>query len=174
MARRLDCTLDNLVVIRACEYRHLICVGRTTNIITRRSLAVTVFLAVLGSACNRAVPAYSALAGITRIDVRARVSGRDTIVASIANPDSIVRVTDFVNARRDGWEVPWSGVPVPVTTAEFYRGSEFLGHVGAGATFFETQRRDDFASRPATSEEVAAFNALLGITKVVVVPVKHP
>ena len=141
----------------------------------RRSIAVTLFLAVLGSACNRAVPAYPALVGITRIDVRTRLSGRDTTIESIANPDSIARVIDFVNARREGWEVPWSGVPVPVTIAEFYRGREFLGHVGAGAMFFETQRRDDFASRHATGEEVAAFNALLGIgTKVVVVPVKYP
>lgn len=142
-----------------------------------RSATVTVLFPLLMSACNRAVPAYPALTGITRIEVRARLSGRDTTIASITNPDTIARMTAFVNARREGWDVPWYGVPVPVTTAEFYRGREFLGHVGAGAAFLETQRRGEFASRPATDEEVAAFNALLGIPpKIVVVPVprKHP
>jgi hypothetical protein len=134
---------------------------------------IRVSLAALLAACGN-VPPYPPLEGITRVDVRVRLAGRDTSVASITNLDSVARLVEFVNARRSGWRRPWYGIPVPTTVAELYRGSEFMGHVGAGPSFLETQRQDDFASRPATAEELAAFDALLGIgTKIIVVPPKE-
>ena len=140
----------------------------------RRS-AVGVSLALLVAACDEKIRPYPPLEGITRVDVRVRLAGRDTIVTSIIDPDSLGRIVAFVNVRRGGWERPWSGIPVPVVMAEFYRGKEFMGHVGSGASFLEAQREGDFASRPASAEEVAAFNALLGVgTKVIAVPPKRP
>jgi len=131
-------------------------------------------IAVL-TACSGKVPPYPPLDGITRVEVRARLAGRDTTVASIAERDRIGRIVAFVNARRAGWEQPWAGVPLPIVVADLYRGSEFMGHVGSGASFLETQRQGDFASRSASADEVAEFNALLGIgAKVVAVPPKHP
>ena len=135
---------------------------------------VTVSVTLSSTACNRTVPTYPTLDGVTRVEVHVRAAGRDSTIESIVDPDAVARITAFVNARRDGWEVPWFGVPVPTTEAYFYRGPQFLGHVGAGATFLETQRLDTFASRPASAEEVAAFNALLGIgTKVIAVPAQR-
>ena len=125
-------------------------------------------------ACGVKVPPFPPLDGITRVDVRVEMDGRDTTVASIAGRDSIGRLVAFVNARRDGWERPWYGIPVPSVVANFYREGEFMGHVGSGPSFLETQREDDFASRPSSSSEVAEFNALLGIrTKVIHVPPKN-
>lgn len=142
---------------------------------SRRLSAVVCTLALQVAACDEKIRPYPPLEGITRVDVRVRVAGRDTIVTSIIDPDSLGRVVAFVNVRRDGWKRPWSGIPVPVVLAEFYRGKVFMGHVGSGASFLETQREDDFASRPASAEEVAAFNALLGVgTKVIAVPPKRP
>lgn len=139
-----------------------------------RLWSVAASIALL-TACDGKVPPYRPLNGITRVEVRARLAGHDTAVGSIVEPNRITRIVAFVNARRAGWEQPWAGVPVPTVVAEFYRGSEFMGHVGSGASFLETQREGDFASRPASTEEVAEFNALLGIgTKVVAVPIKHP
>jgi hypothetical protein len=137
-----------------------------------RVCAIGITFALL-PACNGKMPAYPPLDRITRIDVRARLDGHDTVVASIADPERIARIVAFVNARRAGWEQPWGGIPVPSVMAEFYSGSEFEGHVGSGASFLETQREDNFASRSASDDEVREFNALLGIgTKVVAVPPK--
>jgi hypothetical protein len=136
---------------------------------------VGVCLAGIAAGCARSVPAYPPLDGVTRVEVQVRVSGRDTVVANIVDPDSVRRITTFLNARRAGWERPWYGIPVPIVVANFYRGGEFMGHVGSGSSFLETQREDDFSSRPASAEEVAAFNALLGVgTKVITVPAKRP
>jgi hypothetical protein len=140
----------------------------------RRS-AIGVSLALLVAACDEKIPPYPPLEGITRVDVRVRLAGRDATVTSIVDPDSVARVMAFVNVRRNGWQRPWYGIPVPVVVAEFYRGKEFMGHVGSGASFMEAQRQGDFASRPASAEEVAVFNALLGVgTKVIAVPPKRP
>jgi hypothetical protein len=142
---------------------------------TCRLSTVGASVALLAAACGGKVPSYPPLDGVTRVDVRVRLNGHDTTVASIADPDSIRRIVAFVNARRDGWERPWYGIPVPIVVANFYRGSEFMGHVGSGASFLETQREGDFSSRPASTEEVAAFNSLLGVgTKVIAVPPKRP
>ena len=140
-----------------------------------RLSTVGVQLALLAAACGGKMRPYPPLEGVTRVDVRVRLAGRDTTIASIVDPDSVRRIAAFVNARRDGWERPWYGVPVAVVVADFYRGKDFMGHVGSGASFLETQREGDFASRPASAEEVATFNALLGVgTKVIAVPPTSP
>lgn len=125
------------------------------------------------AACDGKLPPYPRLEGITHVEVQARFAGRGTTLASIVDPDRIGRIVAFVNARRAGWEQPWAGVPVPTVVANFYRGSEFKGHVGSGASFLETQRDGDFASRDASHDEVSEFNALVGVgEKVVAVPTK--
>jgi hypothetical protein len=140
---------------------------------TRQLFLVGAWLAIWSVACNRTVAPYPRLDAITRVDVQVRIGGRDTTIASIADVDSVARTVEFVNSRRGGWEVPWYGVPVPTTTALFYRGREFQGSVGTGPNFLETQRLGDFASRAASGDEIVAFHALLGVgTKVIAVPPK--
>ncbi|HJP61645.1 MAG TPA: hypothetical protein VJ865_16670 [Gemmatimonadaceae bacterium] len=126
-------------------------------------------------ACDGKPRQYDALGPVTRIQViaRRRPSGADTF--TIRDADSIARIVAFVNARRDGWETPWGGVPIPTTIAEFYDSNDFRGHFGSGSDFFETQRDGDFSSRSANADEFAAFQRLLGIrVKVIRVPPKSP
>lgn len=139
------------------------------------SRGICVLVAILIAGCDQEVRPYPLLEGVTRIEVRVRLGSLDTTLAPITDRDSVQRIVAFVNARRDHWTTPWYGVPVPTTIADFYRGKEFLGHVGTGTNFLETQRRGEFTSRVASAEEVATFNALLGLpTKVIVVPPKEP
>lgn len=122
-------------------------------------LAATVGWVVLG---RQAQVTFPELQGVTKIVVRGPVS-TDTL-REITDPAAIDRVVAFVNARRDAWETPWYGVPVPAVIADFY-GSKFLGHFGAGATFFETQRLGLFVSRRASEADLVMFAALLGIDR---------
>jgi hypothetical protein len=64
---------------------------------------------------------------------------------------------------------------VPTTVAYFSGGDELRGSVGSGASYSETQREGNFASRRASLEEVTELHVLLGIgTKVIAVPPKRP
>ena len=82
---------------------------------------------------------------------------------TITDPVRVAKVVQFVDARNSDWQTPWYGIPVPGVTAEFWRDKEFLGHLGAGPEFFETQRQGAFASRVASKGEVSAFVQLLDV-----------
>jgi hypothetical protein len=118
-------------------------------------------VAFLLATCNGALPPMPLLPHATRVVVVAGPSN-DTL-AVLTDPVRVAALTTFVNARREGWEVPWAGVPIPQVSADFYTGAEFHGHVGAGPTFLEAQRAGSFASRRASAAELAEFAQLLGV-----------
>jgi len=105
---------------------------------------------------------YPRLGKVTRTKVRTR-SGR--ALKTVTAREQLDKVVAFVDGQRTGWERPWSGIPVPQVTAEFYDGATFKGHFGVGPGFFETHREGDFASKSATAAECAAFLRLLGVNK---------
>lgn len=87
---------------------------------------------------------------------------RDTsnLSAKIADSARISQIIAFVDSHREGWYVPWYGIPVPDVSVEFYNGTEFKGSFGVGKNFLETQRDGGFYSQDATPDEVSSFLAL--------------
>lgn len=102
---------------------------------------------------------FEHIKGVTRIEVR---DNQDRPLAVIDNAQKIGEIMQFVNARTDGWKVPWYGVPVPTLIANFYADKTLLGHFGAGANFFECQRSGGFYSLSATETELGEFERLVG------------
>lgn len=102
---------------------------------------------------------FEHIKGVTRIEVR---DNQNRQRAVIDNAQKIVEIMQFVNARTDGWKVPWYGVPVPTLIANFYADKSLLAHFGAGANFFECQREGGFYSRGATEAELTEFERLIG------------
>ncbi len=94
---------------------------------------------------------------VTRAEVR-ETSHADV---ELTDPAQLAALVTFIDARRDGWEVPWAGVPVGTISVTLYRGPQVLGSFGAGAEFFDTQRDGAFFSRPASPTEVQRFRELL-------------
>ncbi len=102
---------------------------------------------------------FEHIRSVTRIEVR---DNHDKPLAVIENSGQIGEVMQFVNARSDGWKVPWYGVPVPTLIANFYADKTLLGHFGAGANFFECQREGGFYSLTTTEAELSEFERLVG------------
>lgn len=117
-----------------------------------------VLLALLAvvAACSRR-RAFPPLEGITHAEVRTNLDS----LGIIDDPARVAAIVGFVNARREGWEQPWTGVPVGRLGVTFYRGREVRGSFQVGTNFFESQREGGFFSRDATSQEVAQFRQLL-------------
>jgi hypothetical protein len=88
-------------------------------------------------------------------------SGASNFSPKIMDSRTISQIVRFVDSHRTGWDVPWSGVPVPVVVAEFYSGTEFKGSLGVGKDFLETQRDGGFFSQSAAPDEVRGFLELL-------------
>jgi hypothetical protein len=80
-------------------------------------------------------------------------SNANVVLREITNKDAISELVGFAVAHSDDWTAPWYGTPVPSMTAEFYRGTQFLGHLGVGNQFLETQGCDDFVSRKISASE---------------------
>jgi len=97
--------------------------------------------------------------GVTRIKVY-DAQGSATV---ISDPDRVARICAFVNRYPNEWGGSGDvfGVPIPAVKADFSAGQVFLGHFGAGTSFFETQRDGDFASHSASAAEVSAFRKLV-------------
>jgi hypothetical protein len=102
---------------------------------------------------------FSALGSVTSISVKGSDPSHPS--TKITDGGAITEIVAFVDAHRNGWDVPWSGVPVPIEVAEFYSGTEFKGSFGVGRDFLETQRDGRFFSQSATSSEVSSFLKLL-------------
>jgi len=96
---------------------------------------------------------------VTRAEVR-EASYADV---EITDPAQLATLVTFIDARRDGWEVPPAGVPVGTIRVTLYRGTRVLGSFGAGAEFFDIQRGGAFFSRPASPDEVQHFRELLRV-----------
>ena len=102
---------------------------------------------------------FSALGSVTTISVKGRDPSHPS--TKITDGQAITQIVAFVDAHRNGWDVPWFGVPVPMEVAEFYNGTEFKGSFGVGKDFLETQRDGRFFSQSATSGEASSFLKLL-------------
>src|SRR5262245_34861247 len=106
---------------------------------------------------------------------RILVQVNNTDVAEIRDPDRIRAISEFVNAKRDGWDRPWYGIPVADTRVAFYRDKSILGYFGVGWVacrrdrgFFETLRFEPQlpsgrGSRTASLRECEDFIGLLGL-----------
>ena len=121
--------------------------------------------ALLFGGCRLVAPlaSYPPLGAVARIEVK--TGSIDGPMRVIDDPAEVARVVAFVDERRGGWggSADWVGVPVPQVSADFYSGSEFLGHFGVGPGFFECHRKGSFASQSCTESEERHFLELLGL-----------
>lgn len=144
----------------------MITVGDSEPPRMRHRFCVCLVFALGAAGCHRAPgpPPFRSVGPTSHIVVVAN-HGVDTL-ATITDTARIRAVVAFVDARRDGWKVPWSGVPVPRVTAAFFRTAEARGAVhyfGAGPGFFEASSQPgNFASRSASAREVSEFLRLVG------------
>lgn len=131
-------------------------------------------LAVLGTAVLTACSESSivgprALDGVTRIVLRA---WEDTRVGlpplAVTRGDSVTRVVNFINARRDKWQTV-QDLPGNPLFAELHRGTAVVSRFGfievahGFGGYFITTDGGKNQLRPATAEELASFLAFFGI-----------
>jgi hypothetical protein len=102
---------------------------------------------------------FPAVGQVTAITVKGRDASN--LPPKITDSARISQIVAFVDSHREGWYVPWYGIPVPSVSVEFYNGTEFKGSFGVGKNFLETQRDGGFYSHDATPGEVGRFLALL-------------
>ena len=147
-----------------------------TSILRRRSrieqwgpflrFSALLALMLVSGTCRVADEPFPVLYGIGRAVVVNQ--GHDSLRA-ITDSVELARIVEFVNARSDGWDVPFFGHPVPEVIIEFHApsflaGPSSRGSFGAGGSFFSTQRVGRFGTRWATREEIAEFWHLTGVT----------
>lgn len=130
---------------------------RAHRTVTESVKAIVVLMSTLAFfSCGTS---FEQIRGVTRIEIR---DNQNRSLRTITEPLQVNQVMQFINARSTQWKVPWAGVPVPTLIADYYQGTEFAGHFGAGANFFECQRAGGFYSRLASEEELQAFETLVG------------
>jgi hypothetical protein len=127
-----------------------------------KNLLPCLFLSIVLTGCgfsSHRTRNFAAVGQVTAITVK----GRDTSNLSQKITDSarISQIIAFVDSHREGWYVPWHGIPVPSVSVEFYKGTDLKGSFGVGKNFLETQRDGGFYSQDATPDEVSSFLALL-------------
>lgn len=136
---------------------------RVKRLVTRCLIGLAVIAAGLEIGL-RLLPTRSStpVKGANRIVVS---DGRSGSSLKISDPMRVREISEFVNQRTAGWGGASGlfGVPIPGVVVEFYQGDEILGHFGAGANFFETQRDGTFASRPASDAELRLFKELVRV-----------
>jgi hypothetical protein len=124
----------------------------------RRIVCLSALLPLMG--CANEERDFPRLGQVTRIRV---VDNMDhELRPEITDRQKIDQITEFVDVRHSGWTKPWYGIPVPSVCTDFYDGSIFKGHLGAGINFFETNR-NNFWSRDATPLEVRQFLDMVGV-----------
>jgi hypothetical protein len=129
-----------------------------------RSLRLIIYLSafLLLMGCADDERQFPKLGQVTRIRV---VENMDhDIGPEITDGQKIEQIVEFVDSRRSGWTKPWYGVPVPSVCADFYDGSIFKGHFGAGINFFETNR-SSFWSKNTTPSEIQQFLDMVGVPR---------
>jgi hypothetical protein len=126
----------------------------------RHIVCLSALLPLMG--CAQEERAFPQLGQVTRIRVVDNMSRE--LRPEITDRQKIDQIADFVDARRSGWTKPWYGIPVPSVCADFYDGSIFKGHFGAGIDFFETNR-NSFWSKGATSSEIHQFLDMVGVPR---------
>jgi hypothetical protein len=119
---------------------------------------MTLLLGCHGAACNNM--SFQSWQTADRIVVRVD-SGH--VLRTIANKAVISQVSAFAITKDQGWSAPWSGTPVSRITLDFYSGDRFLGHLGIGPSFLETQGCDEFVSRALTVSDRREVTGILGV-----------
>jgi hypothetical protein len=112
---------------------------------------LTVTLLVLTTSCLAAERSIdlARLEQTRRVDVRTTPAG---VTKSIEDVAIIQKVVAFAKTRQTGWRAPWYGTPIGRVALDFYGTDGFLGHLGIGEDFLETQQ-DGFFSRSLKQEE---------------------
>ena len=123
-----------------------------------RLLALVVLVGCSG--CARAVT-FPTLGPVTTVTI----SGPDGShpIATITDAQTISQIVTLVDSHRAGWGTPWYGIPVPVVSTHFYKGSKFMCSFGVGEEFLETNRNGGFFSQNTSSNEVRHFLDLVGV-----------
>jgi hypothetical protein len=123
-------------------------------------ICLSAFLLLMGCAGDERE--FPKLGQVTRIRV---VDNMDhDIGPEIIDKQKIEQIAEFVDSRRSGWTKPWYGIPVPGVCADFYDGTIFKGHFGAGINFFETNR-SSFWSKNATASEIQQFLGMVAVPR---------
>ena len=127
-----------------------------------RRLLVCLGTLFLLTGCGGEKKEFQRLGQVTRIRVVDHTDGN--IRPEITDPQRIELLVNFFDARRDGWTVPWYGVPVARVRAEFYDHSLFKGYLGVGINFFEGGG-SGFWYKPANSTEIQRFLDLVEVPR---------
>jgi hypothetical protein len=124
---------------------------------------VATLVCLLATACSQQNLNFGPFEHVTRIEVRHHGGG----TSPITSPAQIASVVGFANQELAGWKVPWAGVPVPDISADLYSESTFLGHLGVGPGFLETQRDGTFLAKFVSSGREHLFrNMLSGVPEI--------
>ena len=126
--------------------------------------------ALLAACSESSITGPGDLDGITRIVLRAWEDTRAGLPPlAVTREDSVARVVNFINARRDKWETV-QDVPGNPLFAELHRGTAVVSRFGfievshgAGGYFITTDGGKN-QLRPASAEELASFLAFFGIS----------
>lgn len=89
----------------------------------------------------------------------------DNPVKKISDQLLILKMVEFINKRKDGWNTPITGFPSTKVKLYLYRDGKFIGNFGITESSFSMQRQGRWDSRPATRQEVQELLDLLGIDK---------
>lgn len=85
-----------------------------------------------------------------------------TLLRTITDKAVILGLAKFAEAHQTGWSIPAAGTPIAPITLEFFSGTKFLGHLGIGHNFLESQGCDDFVSRNLSRADLSAVIRKLG------------
>ena len=91
------------------------------------------FVVLLGACDPSSITVSQAFAGetlppVARFDnVRIESGIQDQMFPSLTDSTRIQELAGFIDARLDGWEVPWAGPPVGTVYLNLYLGDDFVG-----------------------------------------------
>jgi hypothetical protein len=91
-----------------------------------------------------------------------------TAVKTITDRSTISQIAVFAEVRSGGWGTPLAGTPVANITLDFYSGGQFLGHLGIGRSFIESQGCGAFVSRTLTNTDRGEIARLIGVSEAVI------
>jgi hypothetical protein len=118
--------------------------------------------AILASACSSSCKSVS-FALFEKAD-RVVIKADSNPVSRITDPVVISKIVAFALAHEQGWKAPVPDTPIGGLKLEFYSGDQFLGHIGIGRAFLETQGCDYFVSRPLTENDLRLVLGILGVS----------
>jgi hypothetical protein len=125
-------------------------------------LLVVILIIPTFAACNRTQQGV-ACAPLTNVTlVRVSQNGSPTSQQfQISDRYQVQALVDFANGRRDGFSARRNGLPEATTSATFYKGSQPLLTLAAGANFFSLICRDYAGVQEANRVQIAEFERLL-------------